>query len=126
MPESYTLADFSKPDWMDRDEYRDWQGIGIEHIRALHARCEEHKFGESIAFLDTEGLRFEIWIYALITWTQENEIRSVIPSFWVMGTTFDGVREVQASVDSAPMPEEIIEQMTWVLKFCEDRGWKEE
>lgn len=125
MTDTYTLQDFNTPGWIDRDEYREYQGIKVAHIRALHENAEELAFGESVAFLKTTGLSFEIWLYEVVAGYAGGEIYTLLPSFLILGTTFDGIREVQACPDASPIPEIIIEQMQFTLDLCKKRGWIE-
>ncbi len=124
-PESYTLADFGVPGWMDREEYREYQGIDIDHVRSLHRKGQEHLFGDNIAFVEISGLSFVISLYEIVSWDEKLHARTVAPSFRIHGTTFDGIREVQACADTSPTPEMIIEQMKFAIDFCDERGWKE-
>ena len=139
MGESYTLADFTTPGWIDRPEYSGFQGIGKDHVRRLHAArgdlIDVALFGRGsydglfrhIAFVHIDNLRFWLFIYEVNSWTAErlgvHEISTVSPCFAITGRTFDGVTEVQACPDHSPFPEAIIEQMQWALDYLARKGW---
>lgn len=124
--ESYTLADFSHEDWMLRPEYCQYQGVAIEHLKHLHRDAELHICDEHIAFVETDAWQcFTIWLYDIVTWDHTLAVRTVQPSFRVLGRTWEGVTEVQACPADAPPPDVIIAQMQWTLEFIDSKGWKE-
>ena len=127
MTETYTLADFSHDEWMDRPEYREYHGIAIEHLMTLHEGAELHVCESHIAFVSTDTRQqFELWLYDIITWDSDHAVSTAMPSFRVLGRTWEGVTEVQACPADCPMPAGIVQQMQWVMDYVEQRGWKED
>lgn len=123
--ETYTLKDFSRVEWMERPEYCEYQGIGIDHLKTLHPGEELHECAEHIAFVDAGENMFCITIYDIVTWSPEYKARTATPSFVVIGRTWEGITEVQACPAISPLPSEIIAQMEWVIRFANEKGWHE-
>jgi hypothetical protein len=124
--ESYVLADFNREEWMDRPEYCEYQGIALTHLKRLHAGAELHVCDGHIAFVAVKRSTFEIWLYDIVTWTYEHVVRSALPSFLVLGRTWEGVTEIQACPAVSPLPDQIIAQMQWVKAFVAEKGWVED
>ena len=131
MEDTFKLDEFRSDAWLDREEYRDYRGVGAEHLDALHGAngglLSREIIGdrEHLAYVHLEGVRFSVWIYEASTWTAANEIRTVHPCFIAFGTTYDGIREIQACPAVNALPSGIIQQMQWLVAFCDAKGWLE-
>ena len=82
-------------------------------------------FGDHVAFVGTDTkCCFEIWLYEIMWWDCMRAVRTALPSFCVLGRTWEGVTEVQACPAYSPYPEDIVAQMQWVIEFVDAKGWK--
>jgi hypothetical protein len=131
MRDTYTLDDFYSPDWDDKEPYSTGGGIELSHVDSLHegAQREVISLGgkvspEFVAYISLDAYSFTIHIYAVNSRTGNGEIiDTVTPSFVVLGTTFDGIREVHACASLHCIPREIADQMIWADRYCFARGW---
>ena len=129
--DTFRLDEFANDAWMERREYREYQGIGAAHLDAMHeARgclLSREIVGEleHLAYVHLESVQFSVWIYEVNTWSAESAIRTLDPCFIAFGTTYDGIREIQACPAVNALPAGIIQQMQWLLAFCDAKGWRE-
>lgn len=136
MRDTYTLADFDNPDWNDRAPYNYGDGIALSHVDGLHKDWDRQIVAwafpqhDIVAYIqernspESDAVFFSIYIYEVNTiGSGPDQVETVHPAFRVIGTSFDGVREVQACAYLESMPWAIADQMAWLQEYCQKRGW---
>lgn len=136
MRDTYTLMDFDNPNWNDRAPYDIGEGIALSHIDGLHKGWDRQIVAwafpqpDIVAYFqerkspESDAVAFTIYIYEVNTiGCGPNQVETVHPTFRVIGTSFEGVIEVQACAHLESMPWAIADQMAWLQEYCQQRGW---
>ena len=122
--ETFTLDEFTTGAWGDREEYES-NDIGFEHVQSLHVDDEkmqmDGRFPPFVAFLNTDGLIFHYYTYAVSSWSNALTPRHVEPFMWIYGAFADGVRECSGGQNFTGDLQAMAAALNWIHADIESR-----